>query len=284
LSNFKWGTTAAIIALCISILLGAAFGVNFGHIIVRALIFAVVFFGLGFGLRFILDTFFPEVLSMNDDVPAPETTEDGEHISIAMDGMGEYAVPELFSKPGESGEIGNIDNLLSGSYRSNTEDEDSSATGKRGYSDYNFSVPSDEGIDRNQESSYNNTGVIQDDPFLDIAVEKPAASKPAAVQQEAFKPAASQTPFTPSFGDDSGLGGLPDLDAMAMAFSSNFGGDLAPAASSVSPSVSSAPALNSVEEFEPDRSQYKGNKPQTLDGNFDAQSLAQGIRTILSKS
>jgi len=73
---------------------------------------------------------------------------------------------------------------------------------------------------------------------------------------------------------------LPDLDMMAMAFTTNFSGTPSTAASS----ASSAGPINFADETEaPDRSQYKGNKPQPLKGDFNPQSLAEGIRTVLSK-
>jgi hypothetical protein len=268
--NFKWGSISAICALVISILLGVISGVSAVHIIARALIFSIVFFGLGFGLRFVLDSFFPEVLLANEEAVPSEINDADGHVSIAMDSMGEYAVPELFNKQGNSEELGNIEDLISGISMSRAA-ENNSASGRSHsqYPDFNFSMLEDEGIDRNKEAGYNNLGITEDDPFIESADENPPVNKPAAFQAQ----------FTPSFGDDSGLGGLPDLDMMAMAFSSNYGGAPAPAA----PSPSPMPSTHPVEEYEPDRSQYKGNKPQTLKGDFNPQSLAQGIRTVLSK-
>jgi hypothetical protein len=289
-SNFKWGLISAICALLVSILLGIVSEVGVIHIIIRALIFSAVFFGLGFGLRFILDSFFPELLTFNEETVLSEDESDG-HVSIAMDSMGEYAVPELFNKRGNSQEMGNIEDLISGVFRPHSEDDDFDSSGNQSeYPKLDFSMSDSKGIDQNDESGYNSLGEIGNIPFEKSGSEKPAVrpvtsfEKSTDDKRPAEKPAAFQPSFTPSFGnDDSGLGGLPDLDMMAMAFSSNYSDIPAAASASASHSAFSAPAAHPVEEFEPDRSQYKGNKPQTLQGDFNPQSLAEGIRTVLSK-
>lgn len=282
MANLKWGSISAICALVVSILLGAISGVGIFHIILRALVFSVVFFGIGFGLRFVLDSFFPEVLVTNEEIVPPEINETDGHISIAMDGMGEYAVPELFNQA-NSEELGNVEDLVSGAFKPRAVQDDFNSGGNQSeYPNFGFSEQG-EGIDLKKEAGYNNFGDVQDDSFFESSGGDSAAFPETSgfEKPEVNKPAAFQPQFTPSFGDDSGLGGLPDLDMMAMAFSSNYSGTPAPAAPSV---VSvSAPAIHPVED-EPDRSQYKGNKPQTLEGNYDPKSLAQGIRTVLSKS
>jgi hypothetical protein len=283
MSNFKWGLISAICALVISILLGIVSEVGAGHIIIRALIFSAVFFGVGLSLRFVLDSFFPELLTINDEEDNSSEADSGGQVSIAMDGMGEYAVPELFNQQGNSQEVGNVEDLVSGNFRPRFADDDSSINEDQGeYQNLDFSMQGGKGIDRNNEAGYNNGG-IEDIPFRENEAEKPAM-RPAAFEKSAGEkhPAASQQQFTPSFGDDSGLGGLPDLDMMAMAFSSGYSEAPVSAAGPLS-SVSMPPSAHPAEEFEPDRSQYKGNKPQTLQGEFNPQSLAEGIRTVLSK-
>jgi len=278
-NNLKWGSISAICALSVSILLGVISGVGIFHIIVRALIFTAVFFGIGFGLRFILDSFFPEVLVTNEDAVPSGLDEAIGHVNITLDSMGEYAVPELFNQHGNSGELGNVEDLISGAFKPRPVQSNLSSGGNQSeYSNFEFSGQG-EGIDRKKEAGYNDFEEDQDNSFFESAAggsanfsetsdfEKPEAAKPAAFQQQ----------FTPSFGEDSGLGGLPDLDMMAMAFSSGYSG------TPVSAAPSAAPALRPVED-EPDRSQYKGNKAQPLQGDFDPQSMAQGIRTVLSKS
>jgi hypothetical protein len=270
MTNLKWGSISAICALIISIFLGAVSGVGAIHIFARALIFSAVFFGIGFGLRFVINTFFPELLFENEENISLEGSEIGGQVGLSLDSMGEYAVPELYNKQGNSEELGNIEDLISGVFRPRAAEEGfTSGRNRSERSNFDYSMPGgedDEGIDRNKEAGYNNLGVSQDVPFMESADEKPEVNKSASFQQQ----------FTPSFGDDSGLGGLPDLDMMAMAFSSNY--TPTPASSSAMPSA------YPVEEYEPDRGQYKGNKPQTLNGDFNPQSLAQGIRTILNKS
>ncbi|GBU27737.1 hypothetical protein R84B8_01277 [Treponema sp. R8-4-B8] len=280
MANLKWGSISAICALSVSILLGMVAGVGIVHIILRALIFTVVFFGIGFGLRFVLDSFFPEVLAANEEAVSPESVDADGHESITIDSMGEYAVPELFNQHGNPEELGNVEDLISGAFKPRTVQDDFNLGGNQSeYQNFDYSGAG-EGIDRKKEAGYNNLGGDQDDSFLESAAGDSDFSETAGFDKtDASKPAAFQPQFTPSFGDDSGLGGLPDLDMMAMAFSSNYSGTPAPSA----PSAASAPAVRPVED-EPDRSQYKGNKPQTLEGNYDPKSLAQGIRTVLSKS
>lgn len=282
MSSFKWGFTAAIFALFVSILLGLVSGVGAGHLFARALIFSVVFFGFGFGLHFVINSYFPELLYINEETAPSETDESAGHISIAMDSMGEYAVPELFNKQGDPNEIGNIEDLISGIFKPGGEDKSSSAESNQpAYPSIDFSM-SAEGVDLNKNTGYNMSGEFGDVSFGDPVEPKPAAfSETSAFERSAEeKPPVFQPQFTPSIGDDdSGLGGLPDLDMMAMAFS-NFSG---PPPSAVSSSFSSTESVNPVEESTPDRSQYKGNKPQALKGDFNPQSLAEGIRTVLSK-
>jgi hypothetical protein len=270
--NFKWGLFSAVSALIISIGLGLISEVQVLHIILRGIIFSIVFFGVGFGLRFLLENYFPELLFSDDGNERLDDHDEAVHaVSITLDSKGEYAVPELFKPTGDTLELGNIEDLLSG-----------------------FFKPQQEGIDRNGEEGYNKNGGLQtasfqfSDQFQEGAVfEKPQEKKPV---------------FTPSFGDNSdGLGGLPDLDAMAMAFSprgdertSTNSVEKAPASNmsfmdsmplgfggdgfqdeSIAPPVASEPA--SV------RSSYVGNKPQTLKGDFNPKELAEGLRTVLSK-
>jgi len=276
--SFKWGFTAALFALLISTLLGLVSGVGAVYVFSRALVFAVVFFGIGFGMHFIINSYFPELLYINDEAaPSAPADENTGHISIAMDSMGEYAVPELFDKKGETYELGNIEDLISGNFSSGRgEDRSSDESNQSAYPGVSFSM-ADEGIDQNKETGYNDSG-----DFGDVTFGEPASGKPDSFSEtspfEAEKPPAFQPQFASSIGDDDGLGGLPDLDMMAMAFS-NFSDSPGDVSSSTPSMGSTAP----IDESEPDRSQYKGNKPQALQGDFQPQVIAQGIRTVLSK-
>jgi len=274
--NIRWGIITAISALIISVALGIFSGVGTFHIFIRAVIFTVIFFGFGIGLRFVIDNFFPDlIISVKESEKQDEQS--GSRINITVDSTGEYAVPELYKAPEDNEELGNIESLLSGASRPrNTEG--------RGYINENqskaglFEIPSlEESIDLEKEAGYNDS----------VAVEKPAVEKPTEEKPQ----------FTASFGEDFGLGGLPDLDMMAMAFSTgeaqsadiaDFGSPVGSFGANVLPDDSessffSSP-VSSVEESEPDRGQYKGNKPQPLQGDFDPRDLAKGISTILKKS
>ena len=269
MSNFKWGLIGAAAAFAVSIVLGIVSSVSFFYIFIRALIFSFVFFGLGFGLRFIINSFFPELLESEGGL-GDEYGETGDDQSDYDDNAdsnntsGEYAVPELYKSPAH--EMGNIEDLISGTFN------------KRGRS---------EAIDDSSEEGYNTPRGSQD---FSIPEENPFTEDFPVSNDTPRKPG-----FTPSFGDDTGLGGLPDLDMMASAFSGFSGGAPAPAftpaqdksqqgfyqeAEDASLDMPSMPA--SFEESKP-ASRSTGNKPQTLQGDFNPKELAEGIRAVLSK-
>ena len=285
MSNIRWGIIAAVFALLISVALGIVSNVRFFYILIRALIFAVVFFGLGFGLRFLLNNFFPELLySSEDSITQDNFNQSGSRINITVDSTGEYAVPELYKTSDDSEEMGNIEDLISGVFRPRSAEK---TNGKRPFSP----VMRGSGIDADMEAGYNDIGDLQDVSFPenDTLEDIPVFDKQPV----------SQPVFSPSFGDDSGLGGLPDLDMMARAFSSAYSNSPAPApvsnpasASSVSPMTSnpmaaSVPAFTSMPPvdsyYESEKSRYKGNVPRALEGDFNPKSLAEGLRTVLSK-
>jgi hypothetical protein len=292
MQSFRWAVTSAIAAFVISILLGVISGVGSFHLILRALVFAGVFFGLGFALRFLIEGYFPDLLVMDsegDDSGDMDFDTTGQQVNITVDSMGEYAVPELYKTPGDPKELGNIEDLISGAFSSR--------------------ASRSEGIDRKKEEGYNNTAGIQSAPagdtsdFADMSMfDKTPSAAPA-------RPA--DTVFTPSLGDDTGLGGLPDLDSLATAFSSSGESKPeqgpAPAPAGAAPveeaeslsfgdddifggTPDSAPPL-AMDEFVPQQAEdleqvqtrTTGNKPQPLEGDFKPEQIAQGIRTVLSK-
>jgi len=267
-SNFRWGVIAAIAAFFISICLGLLSGVSVFNVFLRAFIFTAVFFGFGFCLHFIMNGFFPELLYGGDEPAVQDAfvAEAAPRISITLDSTGEYAVPELYKTPGGENELGNIEDLISGYFKPRVDETAESRPA---------------GIDQMEKAGYNISGSFQNlqDETMDFddvdstVLDKAPAEKPV---------------FTPSLGDDTGLGGLPDLDVMAMAFSGSGGPQ---PSGSFSPASAGASFGASDEAFQPDSmedvpvlsSHYTGNKPQPLEGDFDAKSLAEGIRTVLSK-
>jgi len=261
--NYKWGIVPALFALIISILLGIISGASFNHVILRAFVFAVVFFGLGLGMWFILNSYFSELL-VDDNITSARDDDEkiGSRVNITVDNAGEYAVPELYKSSGASEKLGNIDDLVSGAFKVRSES-----------------------VDRNQEEGYNvnrdqsnpdSENIDFQDMFQDTAdFDKSLEGKPV---------------FTPSFVDDAGgLGGLPDLDAMATAFSSgeSFGGSSPIGFSGGSKGSSSVFGGDSSASSDfggkDSSSHYVGNKPEPMKGDFDPQEIAQGIRTMLSK-
>jgi len=292
-SNLKWGVIFAVFAFVVSVLMGIVFGVAVTHIFLRALIFSVVFFGLGFGLRLIVNNYLPEVL-YSDDAAQDDygrgsyPNEQGSEqtgAGIVLDNTGEYALPELFKTSGGSDEMGNIEDLVSGRFSA------------RNYAEFGQA----KGIDANAEASYNNRVVSQDFslglpeevPFMDGDYQDGYSDNSYQGGSGDDAPEERQA-FTPSFGDgdSDGMGGLPDLDMMARAFSS-FGG--APAQGPAAPAASSQPASGfvptTVNEFvsTPEApsssgpSYNKGNKPEQMKGDFKPKELAEGIRAVLNK-
>jgi len=260
-AGIKWGITLGIIAAVISILLGLIFGVLLKYIVIRAVIFLFVFFALGIGARMVIDHYFPEILYTEDASDSKMSFEQpGSQVNITLGGSGEYAVPEMYRESRDSRELGNIEDLISGnfkvrpSYESNIPERPSAAP-ERG----------SEGLDLKMEDDYNMGG----DSFGASSQEFAGFREP-----ETSRPAASEKPaFTPVFGGDSDdLGALPDLSSMATAFSTGFD----------EMDATAMPHLG--DEADSSKAQYnKGNKPQPLEGDFDPQELAQGIRTVLNK-
>jgi len=252
------------------------------HIVLRALVFTAMFFGIGFGLRFVINSFFPELLYGSESgeiygqgyeqAPVP-----GSRVNITMDNTGEYAVPELFRSQ-DSDKLGNIEDLISGTFI--TRPDNASRQ------------PSHEnGIDDNEKESYNNKGeshgfslgLPQELSFLDGDFFEGSSVD----TQPEKSPAAEKPQFTPSFGDDAGLGGLPDLDMMARAFSSSYtSSEQAPAAVPAGLGGSSFTAPISAPVFEETQPQTRyrgGNRPEPLKGDFNARELAKGLSAVLSK-
>jgi len=268
-NNIKWGTTAAIVAMIISVGLGLISGVGILHVFLRALLFGAVFFGFGFGLRFLLNNFFPELLFNDEEASAQGSFDQpGSRVNIIMDNTGEYAVPELYKAPGDPNELGNINDLMTGAFkpRSSFDEQQSPA-----------------GIDQLEEESYNIGGMSSSDHDDFSFQETDIFEPPAAGHQQVEKPRVEKPVFTPSFGDDTGVGGLPDLETFAMAFSTGGGESRQPVP--MAPSGAFAPDLQ--EEFEPvqpsRQTRYIAGKPTPMKGDFNPKELAKGISSVLRK-
>jgi len=279
-NNIKWGVMAAIAAVILSVGIGLLSHVAMLHIFLRALIFAAVFFSLGFGLRFLVNTFFPELL-FSDDGSSSEVSFDqpGSVVNIVIDNTGEYAVPELYKAPGDPNELGNIDDLISGVFKPRSSSDDQPQDG--------FS-----GIDRMKKESYNIGSIAKPDsvsPFGGTFPSFPDQDDFSFQETDAFekpeveKPMAEKPVFTPSFGDDMGVGGLPDLEMFAMAFSS--GGEPRAPMQPMAPAVGVSVAEQPLDDFEPgpQPTRYASGKPTPMKGDFNPKELAKGISTVLSK-
>jgi hypothetical protein len=277
---FKWGLIAAIIASFISILMGIIFEVRVFYIFIRALIFSVLFFGLGIGLRFLVNAYFPEFLYKDDENAAGELDDQGgSQVIVAQEETGEYAVPELYKTAGDPEELGNIDDLLSGAFKSRS---------------------GSKGIDRNKEAGYNGVDSGQEvSSFFpeELTFEQSSFNGRSAINNTQMENQPVDRPqFSPSFGEasfgeNSGLNGLPDLDMMARAFTPGLGGSIpafestvpiSPVAEPVSTPAESS-FMPAMEEFEPEKQFRGGNKPQPIKGDFNPKELAEGLRSVLAK-
>jgi hypothetical protein len=258
MANIKWGFIAASASFFASFGIGLLFGVGVLHIIIRALIFAVVFFTAGFGLRFVINNFFPEFFSRQDEYENQDKDEQhpGSNVNIVLDTEGKYALPELYKTPGDPDELGNIEDMVSGYFK-----------------------PNSEGIDRIRKESYNQEGRINNKDSLSDIQEAEGLGfedEPVFEKSHVGKPV-----INPSFGDSSGgMGGLPDLDAMAMAFSS---GESSFEVFSANEQQYNDTGSDLSDNADMKQSSYTGNKPQTLEGDFNPKELAKGISTILQK-
>jgi len=240
-----------VTAIVLSFLAGLLGGAGILYIVMRALVFGIIFFGLGAGIRVFINSFFPEILSvMSDDEESDTLARPGSRVNITLDNNRGFALPEMYRNPDKPDEIGNIADLLSGSLEPVTHKADTSRAG----------------IDQNREDVYTN-GVFDISDVQNTKTGKNSQADNLDSDISGNKSRAAPV-FTPSFGnDDKGLGGLPDLDALAGAF---LGSD-----------EGTAP-LPSVEPGGPARSPL-GNKAQPLKGDFNPKELAEGLRTILIK-
>jgi len=275
-SGVKWGAAAAVSALVISLLLGIISGVSGFYIFLRTLIFTVVFFGTGFGLRLLINTYFPELLVKNETVTGAEQA--GSRIDITVDNTGEYAVPDLYKASGNSKEMGNIKDL-------NKIIKAAQTRGDNASSGQWFNPGSDDsGIDRMKKGSYNDDGT--GDIFQETNTYESFTTGAAGKQ-------------TPSL---DGLGGLPDLDTMATAFSGAQGASPAqpkssPQADSSSEFVplpipgdtefstmSSMSGMFSTEDSKDSKPRNADSKSQALEGDFSPKDIAKGISSLLNKT
>jgi hypothetical protein len=240
--SFRWGFITGIAACIISFATGLIAGVSILHVLLRALLFLAIFFGIGFALRFTIAIFLPELLSNDDESPSQSGNEySGRRINITVGSSGEYAVPNSVNSSNEY-ELGNIEDLVSGIFK-----------------------PEAGAIDPDEKDEYNYEGESLQGGSSADDLDFSGFNQYSSGSNTEEKPA-----FAPSFAE-SGLSGLPDLDAMAAVFS---GGSVF------------MPDNEPAQEHTADPGRITSssrNKPQPLKGDFDAKELAKGISTVLSK-
>lgn len=250
--NIKWGVIAGGTAFVLSFLVGTLSGAHFFSVLLRGGIFMVLFFALGTGAYLVINSYLPELLisgSMGDDegMAPPAGEQPGSRINITLGGTG--ALPEMYRNSGDSEEVGNIDDLMSGAFV--PEASRNAAAGQ--------------GMDQRPQDGYTNGG---DTSSADYQPENGDFGG-ASGNRAGFEPAPvfNGPVFTASVGEGDDLGGLPDLDAMAGAFLSG---------------ADEEPAETLAESPAPVQSRKSG-KTQSLDGDFNPKDLAAGIRTVLNK-
>jgi hypothetical protein len=253
LFNIKWGLIAGVGAFILSLAVGLLSGAGIFFVMVRALIFTGVFFLLGAGGWLLINSFMPELLyadSLDEAAPAERP---GSRVNITLGGGGDFARPEMYQNSGNSDEVGNISDLISGVFKPAA----AGGMDQQAEKGYTYAAGgSPDGV--NQE----NSGFAE--PLSGLGGEGSPVFNEGARQADE-----KNAGFTVSFGSDDGLGGLPDLDAMSGAFLTNAGVD--------------GPERG-AESSSPSRSPGGGkSKSKSVQGDFNPKELAAGIRTVLSK-
>jgi len=101
------------IGLLLSLIVGLFSGAGFSHSLLRSLIFGAVFFGLGCGIWFLINIFLPE-LAVSGAGEANDTMTPGSRINITES---EKPLPEVFKALDDGEEVGDINDLVNGTFR-----------------------------------------------------------------------------------------------------------------------------------------------------------------------
>ena len=256
--TFRWGFFAGVAALVLSFIVGLFSEANTGTVILRALLFGLLFFGLGTGIWVLIHKFFPELLAaIYNEEEQDSFSSPGSKVDITLDNNDRtFAVPEMYRNSINLNEMGNINDLLG---KNTSAAEDLAAKEGEGEDE------GEEGnVDQNKEEGYNDEqsstfgGGLIDFAELELT---PKKSAPVLDSTPSFNPV-----FTPSFGgENNDLGGLPDLDSMSAAFSTT--------------TYSTSDESDSLgNDFLGDR-----DKDKPLQGDYSAEELAKGIKTVLTK-
>jgi len=120
--NAKWGIicgiAAFVLAFLTSLLVGQALLVV---ALIRALIFAVLFFLLGTGAWVLINNYIPEVLSPQTGNDAINNifsmNQPGAKVNITLGEHSDAALPDDDGEPQNPGDVGNINDLVSGAFK-----------------------------------------------------------------------------------------------------------------------------------------------------------------------
>ena len=251
--TFRWGFFAGAAALVLSFIVGLFSEANMGIVILRALLFGLLFFGLGTGIWVLIHKFFPELLAaIYNEEEQDSFSSPGSKVDITLDNNDRtFAVPEMYRNSINPDEMGNINDLLG-------KNTNADLAAKEGEGE-------EDNVDQNKEEGYNDEqsstfgGGLIDLAELELT---PKKSEPVPDSIPSFNPV-----FAPSFGGDAGdLGSLPDLDTMSAAFSTT------------TYNSTSAESDSFGNDFSGDR-----EKDKPLQGDYSAEELAKGIKTVLTK-
>ncbi|MDR2476744.1 MAG: hypothetical protein LBD18_03035 [Treponema sp.] len=248
--NIRWGVLAGVAALVLSLALGIISSAGFSHAIIRALVFGAVFFTFGAGSWFLINTFLPELLALDEVDSGLEPSDDpfsapspGSRVNITLGDTSGAALPESNRGLPDPSDVGNIADLISGA----VDPAAGAKTVRDGGAGQGMDQKAEDGYTYNREKNSSGGDGVAD-------------TSDSSVFSMDFGG------FVPS--GDSGVeeSAAPDLESVTGTFSVDL------------EDIPSKPA----EMFEPER-RSAGSKPQKFDGDFDPKEIAAGIRTVLQK-
>jgi len=263
--NFRICVTVAALAFILSFLLGLISRAAFPMLIVRPLIFGAVFFGLAAFINVVVNQFLPELLddiSQSDSEPVTGSRiniMEGDSGEISLDYSAEasaMAVPPVFmgAQPDDSDDVADI-STLSSMVKTSPPPAKSPSSDDTILPSWLTEGRISEGMDHTEKMEYNKTEEMADFSKEVKPEVKTARDTSRPRQMEAILDLDEM---------------LPDLDSMVGAFVSDSSNeDEDPKEYSVSTPISRKTP-----------SQVKGGE---WAGDFNAQDMAAGLRTVLKK-
>jgi hypothetical protein len=268
--DLKLSGIIGIGALLLSFLTGTLSGAGFPMTLIRALVFGVLFFGLSGAVQWLIRRFIPELL--NGEEPEKDEFDfeasPGSRVNISV-GEGDGVSSGIGAFPPDTDDVDSLENPEharadgSGPEPLNPDDP-----GGEGAIPQDFAGEGFPGMDQHDEDGYTKEGMVNESPGVSTKGPEPDPAIPGEIAGigEDFAGIAGEN-FDEIFAG-SVLDPLPDMEALSGAFKSSQEDD---------GQAEEPPVLDSPE---PKRS---GRKNQALPGDFNAEELAAGLRTVLAK-